>query len=361
MNLPVRVETEPGPDPVISVDGAWGAKGLNLSHWPGNGTPPDLKHDLSTGIALNFSKLDAADQEERARGCVAICNNHYDTDGMCSLYALVHPEDALERESLLLDAARAGDFFQLPSERAFVTDCIVAGLCDAERSPWRSRFEGTTDRERYEICTHALLERFGTVLTGEVDEFAELWQPRLAALQADREDLAGAALDDLVHLSLCVWTAPAGAQSRRAGGPACFDPGRHALFGTRAADRHLVVGPGERPGDGTSYRFVVGTLSWFDLVSTAPPPRPDLEALAAELNRLEGVSATEESAWRHQSPSGASPELWFGREEFPSFSEHAEVVLMRSALDSTRVKAAVVDALRSAWVFPDEDGDGDDD
>ena len=362
MNLPVRISAGPSADPVISVDGAWDAKGLNLSHWPGNATPADLKHDLSTGIALNFARLGQATRKARAAGCVAICNNHYDTDGICSLYALVHPEAALEQEEALLAAARAGDFFQVPSEEAFIVDAIVAGLNDPARSPWREDFAGLADRERHELCTHRLLERLPRILAGDVEDLRELWEPPVAALRADLADLETATLDDLVHLSLCVWTAPAGAVSTR-GGTSRFDPGRHALFGKRTSDRHLVIGPGPAAGTGdaagNTYRFVVGTLSWFELVSPAPPPRPDLAALAAHLNGLEGTGPGDAAAWRHQSPEGASPELWFGSAEFSPSSEHASVVLTDSALEPHRVKGAVVDALRAAWVFPEDDEDDD--
>ena len=72
MNLPYRFQEEPGEEAVISVDGTFGAPGLNLSHWPGNTTPKDLRHDLSTGSALLFARLEPADRERRAAGCVAV-------------------------------------------------------------------------------------------------------------------------------------------------------------------------------------------------------------------------------------------------------------------------------------------------
>ena len=57
MDLPLTVVSARSDDLLISVDGAWGQPGLNLSHWPGNTTPRALRHDLSTGIALAFSRL----------------------------------------------------------------------------------------------------------------------------------------------------------------------------------------------------------------------------------------------------------------------------------------------------------------
>jgi len=107
VDLPIRVLLDAGTEPVLSVDGAWNAPGLNLSHWPGNTTPKELKHDLSTGIALAFARLPEGRQEELAEGCVALANNHFDTDGVCAMFAVRHPELALPRSEELLAAAAA--------------------------------------------------------------------------------------------------------------------------------------------------------------------------------------------------------------------------------------------------------------
>ena len=105
--LPLRlVEGIPG-EPVVCVDGALGAPGLELSHWPGNRTPRELRDDLSTGIALRFARLPAARRAELARGCTAVAINHYDTDGACALFAVLRPEAAIPRERALLDVAAA--------------------------------------------------------------------------------------------------------------------------------------------------------------------------------------------------------------------------------------------------------------
>ena len=65
--LPVRIITAPHasalPAVVVSVDGLTGLPGLHLSHWPGNATPSELRHDLSTGCALAFARL--APEERR--------------------------------------------------------------------------------------------------------------------------------------------------------------------------------------------------------------------------------------------------------------------------------------------------------
>ena len=329
----------PGPDPVISVDGASKAPGLNLSHWPGHRTPKALRHDLSTGSALLFAALPAEQRVLLAAGAVAIVNNHYDTDGACALFAVRHPRAALERTERLLAAARAGDFFQLPSEAAFEVDAIVAGLADGERSPLA--LAGLDDLGRYPRATEHLIEHLAAILDGERTPYRELTEPALERLRADLERLGASVRDELVHLSWTIWTEPAPARAEQL-------PGRHALFGSTGADRVLVLSPS---AGGTLARLVVSTLSWFDLVSVEPLPRPDLPGLALRLNDLEGCDPEGPLAWRAQEVTNASPELWFGRAELTPFAEH-NAALAPSALEPGRIRRAVADALRETLALP---------
>lgn len=338
MSLPVRIRAELAPEPVIAVDGAWGAPGLNLSHWPGHATPELFRHDLSTGCALRFAALAPAERARWAEGCVAIQNNHYDTDGTCAIFALVRPEEALARADRLLDAARAGDFFGAPSDDAFALDRIVAGLADPAESPLE--LAGLDDEARWQRATEHLIEALPDLLDGRLEPYRALFAPALERLHADRALLSGAARDDLVHLDWTVWTGA---------GRGPFDPGRHALFDQDGPDRVLLVGPG---AGGTTYRLILSTYSWFDLVSRDALARPDLEGLAAALNAAEGTAPADERAWRAHPTTSASPELWFGAEPFPRFAEHAPV-LRPSRLEPAVVRARIADALRSALVLPE--------
>lgn len=338
MELPIRLVERASDELQVSVDGAWGQPGLNLSHWPGNATPRELARDLSTEIVLAFDRLPPARRAELAKGCRAITNNHYDTDGLCALFAARHPERALAVESALVDAARAGDFFALPDERAFQVDVVLSGLVDPDRSPWRARFKGTSDLERRTIVARDVVAVLDEILTSDLEPFAELWGAPLERLRLDRAALAAAARDDVQHLDLCVFTARGES----------FDPGRHALFGSTGADRVLAIG--ERRG-GVTYRFLLGTRSWFDLPAPPPLARPELEPLAARLNALEGTPAGDPVAWRAQPTLSPSPELWFGRAQSALFAEHAPE-LESSRLPPPAVRREIVEALRARWVFP---------
>ncbi|MBK7641651.1 MAG: hypothetical protein IPJ19_01155 [Planctomycetes bacterium] len=337
--LPICILEGLPSEPVLSVDGAWGAPGLNLSHWPGQKTPPELRHDLSTGIALAFARLPQEHQAELARGCTALANNHYDTDGVLALFALARPAEALAHADFLLDAAAAGDLFRVPSERAFALDALITGLAEPG-SPWEELWRGTRGREKHERLVRELVERLPWILAGGLEELEAVWKPRLERLRADLAELRTATKDEIVHLELAVWTS-----ERR------IEPGRHALFGTSVLDRALLL---EREGALTRARLIVNTSSWFELVSRGALPRPDLAALAAQLNAQEGVARGAAQAWRAQTPDNPAPELWFGIAELESFAEHNDAQ-RASRLEPALIRRAVLESLRAAWVFPEDD------
>ena len=104
--------------PNIVVDGApLPSTLLTLSHWPNNQSPPALRRDTST--ATVFAYLDAADLH---RAVPWVTNNHFDEDGLFSMYAITDPVQALKDRSLLIAASLAGDF-------GVVTDRDAARLC----------------------------------------------------------------------------------------------------------------------------------------------------------------------------------------------------------------------------------------
>ena len=90
--------------PNVIVDGsATDSTVLTLSHWPNSPVPPGLESDLSAEMAFSF--LARSDLHD---GTEVVSNNHFDQDGLVSLFALVEPQRALERRDFLLDVAAAG-------------------------------------------------------------------------------------------------------------------------------------------------------------------------------------------------------------------------------------------------------------
>ena len=74
---------------------------LCLSHWPGIGAPARFAADLSAEMA--FAYLDAFDLHP---GASVVSNNHFDQDGLVSVFALTQPDEARSRRRLLVEVAR---------------------------------------------------------------------------------------------------------------------------------------------------------------------------------------------------------------------------------------------------------------
>ncbi|QDU69011.1 DUF6687 family protein [Engelhardtia mirabilis] len=337
MDLPYRLHDGSSTDPVLTVDGATGAPGLELSHWPGNRTPVHLRHRLSTGIALRFAMLPEAERRALAEGCTAVVNNHYDTDGLCAAWTVLNPERARSLASRLIAVAAAGDFQRVPDEHAFCVDVLVQAITDPERSPLKSSLRRLESRERHQLASDYVLEHLESWLGSELDErplakHADLWGPALERLRADLEllDDPRTLRRELDDIDLVLFELPRGT-----GVDAM--PGRHALFERGGRDRVLVSA---RQADGRDLlRLIVGTRSFFDLdPAEAPPKRFNLERVAARLRELE--SATSDSAWQDDGNRHASPELWFGTDEHEDYEEH-NLALHPSRLDATTVLAAI--------------------
>src|SRR6185436_16906811 len=110
----------PGLDqtPKLSVDGTVD-NSLHFSHWQGNQTPAPLKADTSTEIALNLVASPA--RSEFTHDIELVTNNHFDTDGVLSVWTVLNGERALELRDLLIPAAEAGDFSEFTNENAVRT------------------------------------------------------------------------------------------------------------------------------------------------------------------------------------------------------------------------------------------------
>ncbi len=328
--------------PALTLDGAFpGADdarsgGLHLAHWPGNRTPPALRRDLSTEIAFAFLDLPKEERETLLNGAESIVLNHYDTDGICALFVLTQPDEAQAHRKLLIETAAAGDFHEVRSEHAFCIDAALRNLHGDDKPALVA--------EALECLSRLLRSR---------DAASEHAAADLARFRLDRQRMEAALFDDLIYMDMGLWVGVQGSLESPT-----FDPGRHAFFHDGRADRALLIG---RAPNGSTARFVLGTYSFFDVVTRTPSPRPDLVALCAKLNAAEGTTASDDAAWRHQDPNGASPELWFGAEGLPLYAEHAGAFLGLSRLTPEEIKAFCIDAVRDTWPLPDDDDEADDD
>ena len=132
--------------PTITCDGRIartdGGPHLELTHWTNHETPHELYADTSTQIALNLAKLRNSNKQKQDGSGEAsfqnfdnalVINNHFDSDGVLSVFASVDPDTALEHGELMIQGAEAGDFGEWSSDLGVKLDCTLLALAGACR------------------------------------------------------------------------------------------------------------------------------------------------------------------------------------------------------------------------------------
>src|SRR2546428_9829018 len=110
--------------PKLSIDGTVD-NAIHFSHWKGNKTPASVKADTSTEIALNLAA--ASSRNELTQGIDLVTNNHFDTDGVLSVWTMLNGERALPLRDKLIAAAEAGDFCELSSVDGVRASIVIQG------------------------------------------------------------------------------------------------------------------------------------------------------------------------------------------------------------------------------------------
>jgi hypothetical protein len=264
--------------PNVIVDGRGNdATVLALSHWPRNRTPAELKADSSTEIVLKY--LRSSQREEHRQGAEAVSNNHYDVDGLMSLWAMLNPEAALDQSELLVAVGECGDFDRWSGEQATKVTCALYGLESLPSSPIRQGLAGIRPDGR--PPGHDFLERTAFLyretlplvpkLLGDIDSFEEYWGEEYREVQAGRELFAQgrATVREEPELDLAIFDLPHQVHDM-------------ALYEQTQCSRVVLMIEGHR------YQVRYRYESWVELQSRQTPPRIDLRPFAALLQSFEG-------------------------------------------------------------------------
>ena len=113
----------------IACDGNVSGATVQLTHWTGNETEEKYYADTSTEIAMNFIEHNNEDDSDEYADAIVL-NNHYDTDGVLSCFALLEPEFALKHKQVFIEAAESGDFGEFSSENGVKLDIALSSICD---------------------------------------------------------------------------------------------------------------------------------------------------------------------------------------------------------------------------------------
>jgi hypothetical protein len=284
--------------PNILVDGTGNdATVLALSHWRGAGTPDELKADTSTEIAMNY--LRSAERETYRKDAKAVSNNHYDIDGLMGIWAVLHPDDALEQSDLVVAVAECGDFERWSGEEATKITCALNGLESGEDSPVRKGLPHGADY----LTQSAHLYRETLLLVKDVldhiERYETFWRDEMREIEASRElfERGEATVQEVPELDLAIATLP-----REAHSVAIYE---RTEF-TRVA---LVI-------DEHRYQVRYRYESWVDYQSRKPLPRIDLRPFADLLQSFEGNAGQ----WRAGQIEGLTPQLQFDGPDGPTSS-----------------------------------------
>jgi hypothetical protein len=296
--------------PSVIVDGS-PAPGtvLCLSHWPGIGSPARFAADLTAEMA--FAYLDAFDLHP---GVSAVSNNHFDQDGLVSVFAMTQPVEALSRRELLVEVARAGDFAVTRSRHSARISMTIAAFADPNRSPLRASVrdpasapgESELDYDAWVATLHTECLGRLTELCDHPERYADLWAEEDATLTVSEKALARGivTVEEVADIDLAVVTVPDPEELRLAGGHRFageWVSGVHPVALHNATDRGaLLVFDGGRPE--LRYRYE----SWVQFRSRAIRPRVDLVPLAERLN---GEERAGNASWHAGAVSSLTPTL----------------------------------------------------
>lgn len=299
---------------------------LTLSHWPDSPTPPELKRDLSAEIALAY-----LERPEHHVDAPVVSNNHFDVDGFMAVWALCHPDTALDDPTLVAEVARAGDFGWTDDDRAIKAAFALGTLkTPAISSLPPETFHGS-EPDRVAQLHQQILACFGDVVA-DLDGHEILWHAQYDDMLATEAAIGRGdiEIEERADLDLAVVSvAPNVVPSLY---PYClqYTGPCHPLPVHRRTQASRVLYFRDSWA-GFLYRFE----SWVDFQSRAVPPRIDLTDLAADLTSREGGNATWTYAW----PNNPNPPIaWLTPAELAP---------------TTLERGAIVDALVTALSAPD--------
>jgi hypothetical protein len=281
--------------PKLSVDGTVG-NSIHFSHWEGNETPAEVKADTSTEIALKL--VTSPNRETLTRGIDLVTNNHFDTDGMLSVWTVMTGERAAQHWDVLVAAAEAGDFSEYSSETGIRVSLAIQGSDQASPnnsgSPLARYLSGRQiddDARAYELILPEV-ERLITNINRYEDLWRHGWDEIAKAIESFEKGTSRVQEFPDTRLSL-VTIAP---EIFSGSG---FNPTKHAAPYTaisRFARGSLFV-IAIPAADGWFYRIDYPYYSWAETQERPMIPRRDFTTVLQKLNERDS-SESSKGRWQ---------------------------------------------------------------
>jgi len=272
--------------PKLSVDGTV-ENSIHFSHWQDNETPEEVKADTSTEIALNL--VTSPNRERLTQGIELVTNNHFDTDGMLSVWTVMTGERAAKYREVLIAAAEAGDFSEYSTETGIRVSIAIQGSDQAspnndDGSPLARRIAGAEvddDARAYELVMPEV-ERLITNINDYEDLWRDGWQSIAKAVESFE---AGASkVTELPENQISLITLAPEIFSGSG-----FNPTRHAAPYTAISRyaRGMLYVIAIPAGGGWFYRIDYPYYSWAETVVRPTVQRRDFTDALRRLNDTE--------------------------------------------------------------------------
>ena len=299
---------------------------LLLSHWPRSTCPNGLADDLSAQMVFRYLDHLRAGKRPLHGDAQVVSNNHFDQDGLVSVFSLVDPEQALRCRERLVDLAEAGDFGTFSDRQSARLAMALGAFAERERSPLGTEaFDGSYS----ELCAalyRELLPRFPGFLD-ETEAYRALWEEEDAALNALQVALARgqvriteeapldlAVVEDRVGV-LQSLSAALGGRFQRVRGMAIYNATQRTCIAFVEEHRYEVV-----------YRYE----TWVKYVSRPIRARRDLAGLAAQLCERE-----RDARWAFDEVSKITPRLYLSPGSHSALSSEVFVGTLKRFLEET--------------------------
>lgn len=269
--------------PNVIVDGkATDSTVLTLSHWPCSDTPVEFKADLSAEIVYRYLSNPGS---ALPANCDVVSNNHFDEDGLVSLYCLLNPQKALEEQSTLVDIARAGDFGTFTDRESAKVCFVLSAWSNPELSPLNQSVFARPYPEVTAILYEELLVRLPNIIQ-KIDNLRRYWQEEDQFLDTTENAIASGllTLEEFPELDLLVVRVHDDRfpYMTREHCPSWISSVLHpmALHNRSQRMRVLVM-------RGRHYELYYRYETWVDFVSRPLAKRLDLADLAKSLTTME--------------------------------------------------------------------------
>jgi hypothetical protein len=272
--------------PKLSVDGTVD-NSIHFSHWQDNETPEEVKADTSTEIALNL--VTSPNRENLTQGIELVTNNHFDTDGVLSVWTVMTGERTSQYRDVLIAAAEAGDFSEYSTETGIRVSIAIQGSDQAspnnnDGSPLARRLAGVEvddDARAYELVMPEV-ERLIT----NINDYEDLWRDGWESIAKAVESFeAGASKVTELHENKISLITLAPEIFSGSG----FNPTRHAAPYTAISRyaRGMLYVIAIPAGGGWFYRIDYPYYSWAETVVRPTVKRRDFTDALRRLNDTE--------------------------------------------------------------------------